>query len=159
MVKRPSMFVTTPLLPPPTVFTVAPTRGSWSEALTTVPWYVRFWAAQTANVTIAVSNRNSFFILIKIIHNVNYSSLPFPFSAAGGRLPAEEGNPDLPTLRTLPGVCGWSGFTDFSAGDGPGGRKFFSALSSFKKSCFRISNNLLEGTLMVGMLFAVRELG
>lgn len=39
------------------------------------------------------------------------------------------------------------------------GREFFSALSSFKKSCFRISNNLLEGVRVTGMLFAVRELG
>ena len=35
----------------------------------------------------------------------------------------------------------------------------FSALSSFKKSCFRISNNLLERALVTGILFVVRELG
>ena len=37
-------------------------------------------------------------------------------------------------------------FTDFSVDDGLRGRepRVFSALSSFKKSCFRISNNLLQ---------------
>lgn len=57
--------------------------------------------------------------------------------------------PTLPTLRTFP----------LTTVSGAASREFFSALSSFKKSCFRISNNLLEGTLMAGMLFAVRELG
>lgn len=58
--------------------------------------------------------------------------------------PCGAGKPDLPTLRTLPGVCGGSDFTGFSADGAAAAASFFSALSSFKKSCFRISNNLLQ---------------